>query len=249
MTKLQISTTKMKDIKFDPSLFRPMRSGRVVDAHFSSQKGLMKGTNYAIVGDPGIGKTTVMLDMLADLQRKGKKVLFISGEMNQIDMFGYVQRYPKFGDVPILFMGDYTDQNNLKVMENILSEGWDVVLIDSMAEVQNSVVDTHKGWMSSKKAETELLNLFERHNLGENDSELNTAFLVIQQVTKGGEFAGSNRFKHMMTGMAHMKWTKEGERSFFFSKNRRGGDMSVRLFSLQDSNRVGWLGTVALGQE
>jgi len=249
MTKLQISTTKMKDINFDPSLFRPMRSGRVVDAHFSSQKGLMKGTNYAIVGDPGIGKTTVMLDMLADLQRKGKKVLFISGEMNQIDMFGYVKRYPKFGDVPILFMGDYTEENNLDVMENILSEGWDVVLIDSMAEVQNAVVDTHKGWMSSKKAETELLNLFERHNLGENDSELNTAFLVIQQVTKGGEFAGSNRFKHMMTGMAHMKWTKEGERTFFFSKNRRGGDMSVRLFSLQNRNRVGWLGTLALGQE
>ena len=249
MTKLQISTTKMKDIKFDPSLFRPMRSGRVVDAHFSSQKGLMKGTNYAIVGDPGIGKTTVMLDMLADLQRKGKKVLFISGEMNQIDMFGYVKRYPKFGDVPILFMGDYTEENNLDVMENILSEGWDVVLMDSMAEVQNAVVDTHKGWMSSKKAETELLNLFERHNLGENDSESNTAFLVIQQVTKGGEFAGSNRFKHMMTGMAHMKWTKDGDRTFFFSKNRRGGDMSVRMFSLQNRNRVGWLGTLALGQE
>ena len=247
--QIKISTIKMKDINFDPSLFRPMKSGRVIDAHFSSQKGLMKGTNYAIVGDPGIGKTTVMLDMLADLQRKGKKVLFISGEMNQIDMFGYVKRYPKFGDVPILFMGDYAEDNNLEVIENILSEGWDVVLIDSIAEVQNAVVDTHKGWMSSKKAETELLNLFERHNLGQNDSEINTAFLVIQQVTKGGEFAGSNRFKHMMTGMAHMKWTKEGERSFFFSKNRRGGDMSVRLFSLQDSNRVGWLGTVALGQE
>jgi DNA repair protein RadA/Sms len=248
MTKLQISTTKMKDIQFDPSLFRPMKSGRVIDAHFSSQKGLMKGTNYAIVGDPGIGKTTVMLDMLADLQRKGKKVLFISGEMNQIDMFGYVKRYPKFGNVPILFMGDYTEENNLDVLQEILSEGWDVVLIDSMAEVQNAVVDTHKGWMSSKKAETELLNLFERHNLGENDSEINTAFLVIQQVTKGGEFAGSNRFKHMMTGMAHMKWTKEGERTFFFSKNRRGGDMSVRLFSLQNRNRVGWLGTLAIGE-
>ena len=246
--QIKISTIKMKDINFDPSLFRPMKSGRVIDAHFSSQKGLMKGTNYAIVGDPGIGKTTVMLDMLADLQRKGKKVLFISGEMNQIDMFGYVKRYPKFGDVPILFMGDYAEDNNLEVIENILSEGWDVVLIDSMAEVQNAVVDTHKGWMSSKKAETELLNLFERHNLGQNDSEINTAFLVIQQVTKGGEFAGSNRFKHMMTGMAHMEWTKEGDRTFFFSKNRRGGDMSVRMFSLQNRNRVGWLGTVALGE-
>ena len=249
MSKIKVTTVKMKDINFDPSLFRPMKSGRIIDSHFSSQKGLMKGTNYAIVGDPGIGKTTVMLDMLADLHRRGKKVLFISGEMNQIDMFGYVKRYPKFGDLPILFLGDHTEDNNLQVLENILEEGWDVVLIDSMAEVQNAVVDTHKGWMSSKKAETELLNLFERHNLGENDSETNTAFLVIQQVTKGGEFAGSNRFKHMMTGMAHMKWTKEGERTFFFSKNRRGGDMSVRMFSLQNRNRVGWLGTLAATNE
>ena len=248
MNTIKISTVKMKDINFDPSLFRPMKSGRVIDSHFSSQGGLMKGTNYAIVGDPGIGKTTVMLDMLADLQLQGKKVLFISGEMNQIDMFGYVKRYPKFGHLPILFLGDYTEDNNLKVLDSILSEGWDVVLIDSMAEVQNAVVDTHKGWMSSKKAETELLNLFEKHNLGENDTNTNTAFLVIQQVTKGGEFAGSNRFKHMMTGMAHMKWTKEGDRTFFFSKNRRGGDMSVRMFSLNSPKRVGWLGTLAAGE-
>ena len=246
---MNITTVKMEDIKFDSSLFRPMKSGRVIDSHFSSEGGLMKGTNYAIVGDPGIGKTTVMLDMLADLQAKGQKVLFISGEMNSIDMYGYVKRFPKFGQLPILFMGDYCEDPALEVVDNILSEGWDVVLIDSMAEIQNAVVDTTKGWMSSKKAETELLNLFEKHNLGENETKTNTAFLVIQQVTKGGEFAGSNRFKHMMTGMAHLKWTKEGDRTFFFSKNRRGGDMSVRMFNLSTPNRVGWLGTVAVGQE
>ena len=246
---MNLKTVKMSDLSFDPQLFRPMKSGRVIDAHFSSEGGLMKGTNYAIVGDPGIGKTTVMLDMLADLQSKGQKVLFISGEMNQIDMYGYVKRFPKFGQLPILFMGDYCEDNALDVVNSILSEGWDTVLIDSMAEIQNAVVDTTKGWMSGKKAETELLNLFEKHNLGENDANINTSFLVIQQVTKGGEFAGSNRFKHMMTGMAHMKWTKEGERTFFFSKNRRGGDMSVRMFSLQNRNRVGWLGTIGLGEE
>ena len=246
---MNLKTVKMSDLTFDPQLFRPMKSGRVIDAHFSSEGGLMKGTNYAIVGDPGIGKTTVMLDMLADLQEKGQKVLFISGEMNQIDMFGYVKRFPKFGQLPILFMGDYCEDNALDVVKSILSEGWDTVLIDSMAEIQNAVVDTTKGWMSGKKAETELLNLFEKHNMGENDSEINTSFLVIQQVTKGGEFAGSNRFKHMMTGMAHMKWTKEGDRTFFFSKNRRGGDMSVRMFNLSTPNRVGWMGTLAAGQE
>ena len=243
-----VKTVKMENLVFDSSLFRPMKSGRVVDSHFSSEGGLMKGTNYAIVGDPGIGKTTVMLDMLADLQKRGQKVLFISGEMNSIDMFGYVKRFPKFGQLPILFMGDHCEDNALQVCESILSEGWDVVLIDSMAEIQNAVVDTTKGWMSSKKAETELLNLFEKHNLGHNNLKTNTSFLVIQQVTKGGEFAGSNRFKHMMTGMAHMKWNKEGDRTFFFSKNRRGGDMSIRMFNLSTPNRIGWMGTIAAGE-
>ena len=245
---MNLKTVKMSDLSFDPQLFRPMKSGRVIDAHFSSEGGLMKGTNYAIVGDPGIGKTTVMLGMLADLREKGQKVLFISGEMNQIDMFGYVKRFPKFGQLPILFMGDYCEDNALDVVKSILSEGWDTVLIDSMAEIQNAVVDTTKGWMSSKKAETELPNLFEKHNLGNNNLKTNTSFLVIQQVTKGGEFAGSNRFKHMMTGMAHMKWSKEGDRTFFFSKNRRGGDMSIRMFNLSTPNRIGWMGTIAAGE-
>ena len=96
--------------------------------------------------------------------------------------------------------------------------------------------------MSSKKAETDILNLFEKHNKAENAGNVNTCFLVIQQVTKMGEFAGSNRFKHMMTGMAHMKFMDEG-RAFFFSKNRRGGQMDALFFSLNSIKNVGWLHT------
>ena len=241
------STVKMNDIKFDKNLFVPMPTGKKIDSLFSAQGGLMKGTNYAIVGDPGVGKSTVMLDILSDLHNNGKKVLFISGEMNQIDMHGYVKRFPKFGDLPILFMGDFHDKDPLIILKSILSEGWDVVLIDSMAEVTGSIADFHPG-MSGKRAETEVLNLLEKHNKAENIGKVNTAFLVIQQVTKMGEFAGSNRFKHMMTGMAHMKWSKEGDRTFFFSKNRRGGDMSIRCFNLSTPNRVGWMGTIAAGE-
>ncbi len=103
---MKVQTVKMESLKFDSSLFRPMKSGRVIDHHFSSEGGIMRGTNYAIVGDPGVGKTTVMMDILADMNKRGKKVLFVSGEMNSIDMYGYVSRCPKFGDLPILFMGD-----------------------------------------------------------------------------------------------------------------------------------------------
>ena len=239
---MKITTVKMKDVKFDKALFTPMRTGKKIDKLFSSEGGLMRGTNYAIVGDPGAGKTTVAMDIVADLNNKGRKVLFISGEMNQIDMYGYVKRYPKFGEMDILFLGDYIEQDIQKVLEAALKPGYDVVLIDSMAEVCNAIADTAKGFVSVKKAETIMLNLLEEHNQAENDSKTNTAFLIIQQVTKAGNFAGSNRFKHMMTGMAHMKIVEDG-RCFFFSKNRRGGQMDALYFTLSTKRNVGWLYT------
>jgi len=71
---------KMDDISFNKDLFVPMPTGRKIDDLLSSEGGLMKGTNFAFIGDPGVGKTTVILDVLADLQSKGQKVLFISGK-------------------------------------------------------------------------------------------------------------------------------------------------------------------------
>ena len=237
---------KMNDIKFDKNLFKPMKTGKKIDSLLSSEGGLMKGTNFAFVGDPGVGKSTVMLDMLSDLQKKGQKCLFISGEMTSIDLFGYVKRYPKFGKLDILFMGDYIEHDPVAVLTSVLSEGFDVVLIDSMAEVCTNIVDFHGGTM--KNAETKVLNLLEKHNKAENRNKLNTTFLIIQQVTKGGTFAGSNRFKHMLTGMGHMKFVENG-RCIFFSKNRRGGQMDRLFFSLETKNHVGWLFTEPMNAE
>ena len=231
---------KMDNLKFDKNLFVPMPTGKKVDSLLSSEGGLMKGTNFAFVGDPGVGKSTVMLDILADLQAKGQKCLFISGEMTSIDMYGYVKRYPKFGQLDILFMGDYIEKDPIVVLKSVLAQGFDVVLIDSMAEVCTNIVDYHGG--TFKNAESQVLNLLEKHNKAENIAKKNTTFLIIQQVTKSGEFAGSNRFKHMLTGMGHLKFT-DGSRVLFFSKNRRGGKMDKLHFSLNQKNHVGWLFT------
>jgi DNA repair protein RadA/Sms len=235
------TVSTMMDFKYDKSLFEPMPTGKKIDSLLSGEGGLMKGTNYAFVGDPGVGKTTVLLDVLADMQSKGNKVLFISGEMNRIDMVGYVKRFPKFAKLPILFMGDYIENDPLVVLEAVLSEGYDCVLVDSFAEVAVAVVDYHGGTM--KNAETKILNLLEKHNQAGNKANKNTAFMLIQQVTKGGNFAGSNRFKHMLTGMAHMKFNSDGDRFIFFSKNRRGGEMNKLFFSLNQAKHVGWLYT------
>ena len=232
---------KMKNYNFDPKLFVPMRSGTMVDDVLSMERGLMPGTVTMTVGDPGVGKTTVLLDLLSNLHYSGKKVLFISGEMNSIDMYGYIQRFPKFNDLPILFIGEHVD-NAKKVLEDSLSEGWDVVLMDSWAEIVEILKDTINGYVSSKKLDTYLLNLLETHTQGENNSKRNTSFLVIQQVTKSGQFAGSNRLKHMTTAMFHIRFDRQGNRRYLqYSKNRRGGLADKLYFDLNSHNRVNYL--------
>ena len=141
------------------------------------------------------------------------------------------------------FLGDYAGKDPRVILKSVLSGGFDVVLIDSMAEVCTLIADFHGG--TNKSAESWVLNLLEVHNKAENRSKLNTAFLIIQQVTKGGEFAGSNRFKHMLTGMAEMRFAEDG-RHLSFSKNRRGGEMNRLYFSLAQRENVGWLRTEAM---
>ena len=101
-----VKTIKMSDLSFDKNLFIPMATKTKVDKFFSAEGGVMPGTNIVVTGDPGVGKTTVLLDIIGDLHKQGKKVLFISGEMNAIDMVGYCRRFPKFNDLDILFFGD-----------------------------------------------------------------------------------------------------------------------------------------------
>ena len=238
MKKVDLKLVKMKDVKFNDDLFIPMKTKTIVDSVLSTEGGLFPGTNTVVIGDPGVGKSTVLLDWIANLQDQGKKVLFISGEMNDIDMYGYVKRFPKFGKVPIMFMGDYSDCPK-EAVEQVIDQGYDVVLMDSWAEV-TSMVQDQKGW-ARKKTESWLLDLLEKNNKAENQANKNTAFICIQQMTKQGEFAGSNRIKHMTTAMAHLRFDGSGrdaERYIEFSKNRRGMVGEKIYFDLHRGERV-----------
>ena len=222
----------MKDVKFNDDLFIPIKTKTIVDSVLSTEGGLFPGTNTVVIGDPGVGKSTVLLDWIADMQKQGKKVLFISGEMNDIDMYGYVKRFPKFGSLPILFMQDYNDCPK-QAVEQVLNQGYDIVLMDSWAEVTAMVKD-QMGW-ARNKVESWLLDLLEKHNKANNKANKNTAFICIQQMTKAGEFAGSNRIKHMTTAMAALRFDGRGrdaERYLEFEKNRRGSLGDKIYFSL-----------------
>ena len=226
---------KMRDVQFAPDLFVNYRSHTVLDNLLCSYKGLPKGVNYMIIGDPGVGKTTIILDLIANIERyaQSSRILFISAEMNEIDLAIYVKRYPKFGDLNILFVeSDFEgNRHHLHEIETILQEGWDVVAIDSFHELQGIIKEEED--ITMRLAETKLLSLIKRHNKADNDAHANTTFLTIQQVTKSGAFVGSNRLKHMITAMMELRLDNPkniySDRYVVFSKHRRG-DVGVKLY-------------------
>lgn len=60
---------KVKDIVFDKKLFVNYLSGTVLDILLCSYRGLPKGVNYMIIGDPGVGKTTIILDLMETFRK------------------------------------------------------------------------------------------------------------------------------------------------------------------------------------
>ena len=217
--------TQLNLLNIDQRMLQTMKSGLAVDELFSEEGGIPCASNYMVIGDPGVGKTTVLLDILAATQNKDKqrKCLFISGEMGRKQMFKYTQRFPQFGFIKTLFMADYLEYNTKDVVEQVLAQGWDLVLIDSAAEVIDGVRDDNN-W-DRKTAEGWFVDICLKNNKGENVDRKFTSFLAIQQVTKQGEFVGSNKLKHLFDAMGEMRRESErdgGKTYFTFSKNRNG---------------------------
>lgn len=228
---------KMKDIQFEKGLFENWMTGKIMDELLCSYKGLPKGVNYMVIGDPGVGKTTIILDLLSDLSLyNSAKVLFVSAEMNEIDLAIYVQRFPKFQNLDILFVeGEFEQEphscKTLERLSSILDQGWDVVAIDSFYELQGIIKEEEN--ITLKKAESMLLSLMKQQSKGGNSKSINTTFLTIQQVTKSGAFVGSNRLKHSITAMMELRLENPkniySDRYAVFTKHRRG-DVGVRLY-------------------
>jgi predicted ATP-dependent serine protease len=235
--ELEIELVRMKDQVFPEGLFDLMETGKAIDLAFTGDGGIPKACNYMMIGDPGVGKSTVSLDILSDLTTEGYKVLFISAEMTKIDLHGYVRRYPKFGDVETLFISDYMDVNPKKLIERVLNEGYDLVLIDSFAELQNHIKETLG--VTAASAEKWITNLMLKHNSARNIQGTYTTFIAIQQVTKEGVQLGTNRLKHAMTGMIELrKDQKTGESYIEFTKNRRGTVNVKMYYSLHTTGDV-----------
>lgn len=233
-----IQTTLLANVPVDPALYTPIKSGTELDGFWSRKGGVMPGTITMVTGDPGIGKSSVMMDLLQGVKNcnPGKKVLYVSAEMTRVDMMDpdeFMKYYPGLHDtVEFMFASDYLQDEGgpsfTHAFEVLLARGYDLVVLDSMAEIQ-SLVHEDLQLSSGKASEKALLNMFQYNTEGKNG--VYTAFLLIQQVKKDGEFVGSRRLEHMITAFLSIKWDKQlkGQKYLEFRKNRKG-DVLKRLY-------------------
>ena len=246
--KIDFDIVKLNNLDIDPRMMDTMKSGMIVDDLISHEGGIPCATNIMCIGDPGVGKTTVLLDILAGVQNRGRKCLFISGEMGKKQMFKYTQRFPQFGNINTLFMHDYLEFNTKDVIEQVLNVGYDIVLIDSAAEIIDGVRDDNN-W-DRKMAEAWLVDVCTKNNKGENKSNSYTSFLLIQQVTKSGVFSGSNKLKHLVDAMGEMRRESERDGSgtyINFTKNRNGLVDNKMYYELNNSKIV--YGQITVNEE
>ena len=231
-TKVQDSVVpvviKVEDMQFPD--FKLHKTGKKIDDLFSDHEeggGIYGGTVNIVIGESGVGKSTVLLDLLSSIQDKNPeaRILYISSEMTRNDILFYYKKTPAIGKVPTLLLMDYMGQGQLsQVLSSAFNGDYDIIVLDSYQDVLVKLKEA-LGWRSTQ-AESWLTNM-----MIDAAEKNGSGVLAIQHMTKGGTYVGSTYLKHATTAMLEIRFDVSGQRYLEFSKNRRGGSgVGKRLY-------------------
>lgn len=184
--------------------------------------GLVPGSAVLIGGDPGIGKSTLLLQAMAALSRRGQSVVYISGEeaIAQVRM-----RARRLGleDAPVQLGAE----TNLKDIITTLESGTPpaAVVIDSIQTMWSEALESAPGTVTQVRATAQDLVRFAKRR--------GTAVILVGHVTKDGQIAGPRVVEHMVDAVIYF----EGERGHQFRilravKNRFGPANEIGVFEM-----------------
>lgn len=244
---------RMREYVPDPSLSKNHLTGTALDLQLSSEGGLPKGDKIMLYGGPGAGKSSVVLDALANMQNLNPdlKVLYVCIEMTPRQLRHLANHYPKVKEVPILFISNSStgSQRTEETMEHILNKGWDVVAFDSIAPLAARI--RRQGKITLEEANYRLLSMMDRQCEGENERGVATSVIAIQQCTKAGKARGSNTLVHAFGATVELKVVDENnpfsERYITCPKNRFGANLRL-YYDLSEGGDV-WYDEAALLEE
>ncbi len=183
--------------------------------------GIVKGSLSLVGGDPGIGKSTLLLQVCRNMANAGKKVLYVSGEesMHQIKL--RAERIGTFEREMLLFC-----ETSLNEISNaILKSSPEFVVIDSIQTMYNEEMTSAAGSVSQVREVTgQMMRLAKEHNI---------AVFIVGHVTKEGVVAGPRTLEHMVDTVLYF----EGEREAAYRilrgvKNRFGSTNEIGVFEM-----------------
>ena len=185
--------------------------------------GIVSGSLVLIGGDPGIGKSTLMLQVLSTLAKAGKKCLYVSGEesISQLSMRG--KRLGSLGSS--LFVVSETDLEAILAMAE--KDQYDVMVVDSIQTVFHPQVTSTPGSITQiREASMQFMRLSKTVGL---------PIFLVGHVTKGGAIAGPRIMEHMVDTVLYF----EGDKNHIFRilravKNRFGSTNEIGVFEMRD---------------
>lgn len=188
--------------------------------------GVVPGSLILIGGDPGIGKSTLLLQVSTQLANKGT-VLYVSGEESaeQIKL-----RSERLGDIDNEFYL-YAETNMQSIRSEIEKIAPDFLIIDSIQTIMSPEIQGVQGSVSQVREVTaELMQLAKTNNI---------ATFIVGHVTKEGTIAGPRMLEHMVDTVLYF----EGERHHTFRilravKNRFGSTNEIGIFEMQSGGLV-----------
>ncbi len=189
--------------------------------------GIVKGSLVLVGGDPGIGKSTLLLQVCQRLSASGKKILYISGEESLKQIKLRANRMGEFTENLYLLC-----ETSLDIIRGVIEQQKpDMVVIDSIQTMYNEEVASAPGSVSQVREST---NIFMQLAKG-----LNISIFIVGHVTKEGTVAGPRVLEHMVDTVLYF----EGDRHASYRilrgvKNRFGSTNEIGVFEMRKEGLV-----------
>ncbi|SDD98505.1 DNA repair protein RadA [Ruegeria marina] len=183
--------------------------------------GLVPASAILVGGDPGIGKSTLLLQAAAAFARKGLKTLYVSGEEASAQVRMRARRLG-LADAPV----QLASETNLRdILTTLEAEKPGLVIIDSIQTMWADNVDSAPGSVSQVRASAHELTAFAKRT--------GISVVMVGHVTKEGQIAGPRVVEHMVDTVLYF----EGERGHQFRilrsvKNRFGAADEIGVFEM-----------------
>ena len=189
--------------------------------------GLVQGSIVLIAGDPGIGKSTILLQTSGQLASKGQKILYVTAE----ESAGQLKlRADRLGvNSKTLYIYPRTDLESIKAQIDELQP--DTVVIDSIQAIYTQTISATAGSVSQIR---ECCNI-----LMQIAKTKNITMLIIGHVTKDGNIAGPKVLEHMVDVVISFEGDKyKSYRMLRSMKNRFGNTSEVGIFEMTQSGLI-----------